>query len=526
MQVLIVDDEPAVLRSIVTLTKSLKPEWKLDSCLNALEAQKMLNSKFYDLLLTDINLPILSGLDLAKWVKQQELNTRIIIISGYSDFDYARSAMLLGINHYILKPLEEEPYLILLNKIETEYVQQNERYRKDLLKQTLVSMPLGKAPFSADIRKHSEQISFRDSHFLLLIACYGCKVQDWQEAEEQKLSYIQKMALERLVKSILWKNEDCWQFESLYGTVTLIVTLPQTNAFSRCNEVLEYLKDWVKTNSPLTIISAGISKISSDLTRHQKQILNNLTRFASLSGGALIEYDHSTPKLSSEITVEFRKQYRFFWESQVNSKYSDIQIRWNSIVSQWKNVLLKQEHCEMEIDYFCHAAEFCPIPELSTPALRILCPSLKGVLSTATGWDDFLVESEKSLTEFFEDFGKTQTLAMDKHARTVSELKLFLDENYKYNFSNKELSMRFGYSPSYLSNLFRVQFGVSPLDYLNGLRIKEAKHMLSNDMEITASEISSQLGFTDASYFSKVFKKFVGVAPSLYRQKLIDSKFD
>lgn len=518
MRVMIVDDEPAILRSIVSLTTELKPQWEIDSCLNAIDAKEKLQSKHYDLLLTDINMPVTNGLDLAEWVKEQRFNTHIVMISGYSDFDYARNAMRLGIQDYVLKPVEELPYLHLLNAIEENKKIKDELRRKNLIKNHLVSLPEECELLSDENPSSVAQADFANNRYLLLVATYAACTKDWDEAEYTKLEKLSELKLEHRIAMMLEVSEDCWQFDSLYGSVTIIVTFSAHHAQRRSQELLDGLVLWVKKVEALNIISAGLYSLTSELTQRQKKILSTLNRFAGLDGGNLFELNAVMPELKPELLHSLRKQYQSFWENMVEQNDTVFCLRWQNIVNIWAENKLRQEQCQLEIDRFCHAAELIIRSSESRTVLSILAPTLKADLATVSSWSNFIKCSEQSIKDFLDDLHKLQAKVSDRHSSTVHELRLFLDENYRENTSMKTLAPRYGYTPSYLSNIFKEHLGLSPVDYMNQLRMKEAAYLLANKHEMTNAEIAAYLGYTDASYFSRVFKKICGTAPSAFRK--------
>jgi two-component system response regulator YesN len=93
----------------------------------------------------------------------------------------------------------------------------------------------------------------------------------------------------------------------------------------------------------------------------------------------------------------------------------------------------------------------------------------------------------------------------------------YIRENHKNNISLEDVSQHIYISPYYLSHLFKEELGITFVEYLTKVRIEEAKKLLKNSsMSIVA--IASEVGYEDASYFSKVFKKMTGLSPNQYRK--------
>ena len=98
----------------------------------------------------------------------------------------------------------------------------------------------------------------------------------------------------------------------------------------------------------------------------------------------------------------------------------------------------------------------------------------------------------------------------------VARMEQYLNENYSQDITNETLSAQFGYVPSYLSRIFRDQMDVSPMAYLTRLRLEMAKELLREHRGLLVRDVAQLVGYTDVSYFSKLFKKATGLWPSQY----------
>jgi len=105
MQVLIVDDEPMVLKQLKFLINKLYPKWQIVCCSDSIQAQRSLESKNFQLAILDIELPGKSGLHLANYIKHHYEHINIMMISAYQDFDYAKTSIEIGVDYYLTKPI-------------------------------------------------------------------------------------------------------------------------------------------------------------------------------------------------------------------------------------------------------------------------------------------------------------------------------------------------------------------------------------------------------------------------------------
>ena len=116
--VMIVDDEPLMLKYLNENINRIAPDWHVTGLASdGLQAVSLLQRQDFDLVITDIKMPEMDGLELAKFIYEIYPQTKVVIISGFDDFDYARRAIRCGVSDYLLKPLSDENITDTLNKI-------------------------------------------------------------------------------------------------------------------------------------------------------------------------------------------------------------------------------------------------------------------------------------------------------------------------------------------------------------------------------------------------------------------------
>ncbi|MFD2115503.1 response regulator [Paenibacillus yanchengensis] len=117
MKLLIVDDEPIILRGIVQIISEAIEQIDIVAVSNGPEALKQLESLTIDLIITDVNMPVMSGLELIEECKKRNNCDRFVILTGYDEFEYARQALRLGVQDYLLKPLQKEELLAIIAEV-------------------------------------------------------------------------------------------------------------------------------------------------------------------------------------------------------------------------------------------------------------------------------------------------------------------------------------------------------------------------------------------------------------------------
>ncbi|MNP15401.1 HTH-type transcriptional regulator YesS [compost metagenome] len=104
--------------------------------------------------------------------------------------------------------------------------------------------------------------------------------------------------------------------------------------------------------------------------------------------------------------------------------------------------------------------------------------------------------------------------------RTVKQMILYMSTQFAHPVSIEQMCDSLGYNRAYLSRIFKKETGLSPVTYLLKLRIDKSRQLLRERPELSIEQIASSVGLTDALYFSRQFKRFCGVSPSVYRHQI------
>ncbi|MBJ8349926.1 response regulator transcription factor [Streptococcus zalophi] len=191
---LIVEDEPLVRRGIRSLVDFEKLSITcVDEAENGQEAWQLFEEKHYDIILTDINMPVMNGIQLAQLIKENSPQTHIVFLTGYDDFDYALSALKLGADDYLLKPFSKEDVLQILHQIIPKIEQAKKKTQlESLMEQSpqseieqLIQDQLSDVNLS--LKSLAKQLSFSPNYLSVLIKKdLGMSFQDYLIQERLK----------------------------------------------------------------------------------------------------------------------------------------------------------------------------------------------------------------------------------------------------------------------------------------------------------------------------------------------------
>ena len=511
MKALIIDDEPPV----ITVVKMLVDwdQFQIGTVLTAAsseQALEILRREKPEIILSDINLPGLSGLDLVERLRKEGNRAQVVLISAYDKFSYAQRAVQLDCAEYLLKPIDRETVNRAVAKAVSKYrensgMQENsDRLRAQNLFSAYLSS--GRDP------ETFEELCLRAPWLKESGSCRVAVVSLRHLPEEGFTQYdIQSVMQEHLYRNQL--GVAATGRDSADIVILLKGGSSRKKVKDLCLELLLKLKEkyglvlhaGISGELPCP---AGISEgyrtaldlaVSANLYSEKVSAETELKAVPPLSSLLWIEKvlfavleERNTDRIRS--TVEELGSHIERAENVTIRQMENFRVMYNSQRSRWIMAKQKEQGETAQVPKEFRRS-FC-LPDGRFTAERfcaVLCEDLIFLQK------EFLPEEESIST-----------------ADLLRRARSYLEENYSGEISMEDLSRRLGISQSYLSRSFKKETGISPIDYLTQYRIVEACRMLEGEMR--TADIASAVGLPDPKYFSRVFKKVKGMSPTEYRE--------
>ncbi len=499
LKVLLVDDEPNVRQGV----KMMIPWEKLGLEVTG-EAgdgdeglEKILSLK-PDIVIADVKMPGMSGIKMIEAAKNKGFNGKSLILSGYSDFTYAKDAMSLGVKGFILKPVDEDELIDALKALREEI--------------------LSESRDKAAMRKGSEYMNEQIVRGLLLgdesvIESlpdeYRCNHYDAaiiSPAEDMETE--EKTVMLDSVKSRL----------AARGNVDVIA--PEL----RSGIMAVLFKDWRRES-----ILGFFSELSRDLfgkifvtvggTVHDPAEV----RVSYLEAEGLLKnrftYMHRGVVTSEEITGSEEDAGRI--SEIIGHIYSYVEIndgeRLDDTLERLCRALCAGNYTPERIKVICITA----VMELKSRLVKSI-----GEKKTAQFINDEFIAKigeKASLFDIIELLKKTLTeLSMTHFGRTtkstMERVVQYIRSNYSRELRLEQLAGIFGYNSAYLGKVFHQYTGENFNNYLDRIRITEAKRLLETD-DYKVYEVAEMVGYSNINYFHNKFKKYVGISPLNYKRQ-------
>lgn len=486
-----------------------------------------------DIIIVDINMPIMDGLEFIHNVKAKEIDSKIIILTGHNEFNYAKQAVKLGVTNYLLKPVNNEELINSLFEVK-KIIEKEEIVEKEVKKlkqQVKDSRPLLKDKFLGDLVQGSlilkEDETIQTMEYLnidlnlerfqvVTIELDYEESQGWNDEEKQ----LWKFAVSNISSEILEKQ---FIFDMCYDSddrICIILGINEAENKSCFNSLLE---------NRLELIRALIYKhLSFTVTIGVGSEKNELFDIPA-------SYKESVVALKNKLTVGKNRiiLYSTVGDSGIKGNLFTgehrSQLLMNMRIANEKEVLrlINQIFKEMRSENIHHEILYVVCIEMTAVCLEFVVEvglSFKDILPNGQFNIIEEVQSKRSIDEmktWIEDVFK-HTLEIikknksSKSSKIIEEVKKYIKENYQRDeLSIDEIAKKLFVNYAHLSFIFKRETGVTINEYLTEIRIKKAKQLIDGGNTLVL-DVSRRVGYADANYFGKCFKKYYGLAPSKY----------
>lgn len=506
LSMIIVEDEPAILKGIVMLIRRINlPIVITGTYSNGREALDSLAQSCPDIVMTDVQMPVMSGLQLVERMKALGYPSKYIILSGYAEFEYAQTAIRLGVHHYLLKsPSIGELTKVLSSLCDEIYEDRYDKYRRHF--QELLFQ---QSRIDADLPQ-TGKMSLR--FFLYALGPLLEHLPEDIDSCKNHISRSRTLAL--ITEQFPQSRGNVWVLNAYSPNTKIILATDFDGKTLSSDSLYELLKSQASREQlPVTLICFPAPEAPSNLHGAlvyamkylQKNILFGKNQLFTVTPGNPISVTDTLSKperdmlgeaLSSHRTDLFVKQYLYFAKDWMKRGYSQAEC----------TALTRR--CLGEI---CRS-----LPGEENAALEEAAQSeLFRITASACTFEDFfeqcsrLMENVLNNSCFFPEDSQVEDVVELLYQHILTEYSSRIDIN--------AFARDHGYHPVYLITRFTRIKAVSPTKLMIQLRLNQAKEMLTQtDMRL--KDIADAVGYDDVSYFSRIFKEREGISPGSYRK--------
>ncbi len=519
--IILADDEPNILYG---MQKGI--DWEnlgfsvVGTAQNGKEVLEMMEEYHPDLVISDIKMPFMDGLELARSIHEDYMNTRVILFSGWDDFEYARLAISYGVSEYIMKPINyEEMQRLLMNmhrKLDKEYDEKMNRARLEsaytkslpLLRQQfflqLVTEPMEEVEREQQIKNLKLDFSYS------IYSIIAVKVQK----EEQK-DVLNELSMKETLKEALEKELHVYEF-GIGDREIFLLGGNKKHGIGRITRMIQETAVMIERIFGVRI-SCGISNSGErlkDMPVLYEQALEALNYNLVLPEESYTYYNDIMPK--QEVDEDWNAQVErigksitYCTEEELKQQVDDLLSclrKGHYTLNEYQIVILEISFSFARFYKKYHITSDMEFAGSKKMAVKILS------LSTGEELDHWLLNYCQLVRSLIQKKQIDNNVILTEKARKIVE----------EDFQNPELSVesvcsQLHVSTSYFSKIFKHETGITFLNFLTSRRMEEAKKLLLQT-DYKSQMIGIMVGYPEPNYFSYVFKKNCGMSPVKYRK--------
>jgi two-component system response regulator YesN len=493
MNILVVEDEFETRKGILSQLDKLEASVLLYEADNGARALAIMEQNTIDIVLTDIRMPEIDGLQLLKIVRIRFPSTVVIMLSAHSDFTYAQTALSLGATDYLLKPIGaleiDQVIMKAISKIQKAnekqfYIERNQRIAiQNALRDMMNQVPIYYANYEL-------QMKLEQTGFVLL----HMSAQRRNEMLADKLFWY---SVQNIFEEIFapFIPEKPYFISNFLG---LFVVLPL------CEGQIQAL------DSPISILQSEVENVlKANLHFWQSQPYNSLNQLSQSYQNFLLKYYRPMDKgleTKTENILALSVSIKALDYEQSSRQLSDLLL-----------------HPEVVLE---HAKEIAyEVTLLLTKEIDILDTTVKIQLKRKLLSFKAIKEmdSKNEILEAFQEWIKQlikqlQNQVQGERHYAIQKVIGYIKDHLAADFTLKDIADQIYLNESYLSTLFKNEMGETFSEYVLKLRMKRASELLLSSA-IPIQEISPLVGYPNYGYFSQVFRRFYGKSPSNFRKR-------
>ncbi|MDF2936079.1 MAG: hypothetical protein K0Q90_1452 [Paenibacillaceae bacterium] len=535
IQLLLVDDEPVILKSLVHNDWAGAGIGAVHQADNGLAAVEVLKRTEVDIVVTDIRMPGMDGLELCRYIREHYPRTRCVLLTGYGEFEYARQAIQTGISSYLLKPVRDEELLAqvgeLVETIRWEAVEKGSMektkrtldihlpmLRSSLLKDLLSGMVLPAPELKSRMEEYSLPFQLSAPCFMVLVRLEGL----FRQSGDRDLD-LYEYAVQNIALELLEADYDVWSCKDTHDYLVFVVQAKGMEAPSSgaeaavaetaARELQAKVPDFLK--GQVSVWASRGFRLPEELADQYRAGLNEFRKVPRSGEGHLLRAGELRSQSKSLNALHSPPGFQQLLEA---GRYDDARQKLDRVFGELDDRMLDSEEHLMEIVYTL-ANAFLYLAHLQGKTLLELSgweagltadPRLFRRPERVRRWAlDALANMEASSLRDFKD----------SKGQLIAKIHRFIEAKLAGDVSLQTIADHVGLHPVYLSTVYKQEMKENISDFIIRYRMEKAG-MLLHTTDIKIYELASRLGFQNPPYFSKLFKQHYGVTPQEYRDRV------
>ncbi len=526
-KVILVDDEEEVREAI---RKRINWE-EIGFCVvgtaeNGEDALELAETLEPDVVMTDIQMPFMDGLTMLRKFKEKIPDIRSVIFSGYDDFEYAKEAIRLEAEEYILKPVDADELRKIFTRIKARLDEKIKQRRnvellskyyeesRPMMKDQLIIGLLEGRELQFDLERYQIDFDFKIESAFYCVGAF--RITPLAEGGETLNKNLMAVSLKQIV---IERFRGILDVEALVylDTVCIMARLKSTDQYSRFVEEMDKICK-IAHKSLMANVSAGIGRVYGSAESIHTSFLEAKDAFhhrifvgenQALCISDVEPSSHIEDYVSEKQIRHIMRQVKIGTKESLEAEIRDFIEKLKRSDINLNQLQIFYAEFMVELFRLSRGHDLC-IDEMGLGNVNTN-EELAGFASM-DAFADRLIELTGILRE------KIGNGRLDSTKKLAEDAKQYIADHYSdRSLSVDEICSHLGVGTSYFSSVFKKETGVSFVTYLTQIRMNEAQRLLDTTDE-KSYIIAGMVGYDEPNYFSYVFKKHFGVSPSKYRQ--------
>lgn len=520
MNLLIVDDDIPTTEAV----KDLVAQWELPiqevfTAYNVVEAKSVLEKQKIDIVISDIEMPKYSGMDLLEWVRERGMEQEFIFLTCHADFDYATQALRYKADAYITKPLDCDALKSAMTKVVEKILYQRElqrssqygqlwldreeRMKNSLWRELLFSdTSIGMRTFTPEEYKKAG-IDWNRQYQLVLCSVLATDLEAHQWDPPVFRYALSNIAGELLIGQGDYSRVfDYFQGGRIYvAVVTDFCTKEDCQKLERSCAGHLQCKAVVYLGAPCSVTELSGERVfweraDRDNVTRMVPVVDNVEQLGVQGQSVALDMGRIQELIRQGKALEVVNAVRKAVESAEASGHFSAQTL-HAVRQDFTQAVFS---CLMEEHILAHEL-------FQTPGAQKLEQVCENSVFDMIKWMDFVVQKA------VETIGQVH-----KGENVVEKMKRYIEENLDQELSREDIARYVYLSPDYAAKLFKTETGTFLKTYINDRKMERAKALLAEGRK-NVSEVAQAVGFDNFAYFSTLFKKYTGMTPNEYKKR-------
>lgn len=528
-KVLLVDDEPLECEAIRFILERERPEVQVvGQAGSGRLGLKLARELKPDIVFMDIQMPGMGGLEATQALKEAVPGIKVVMLTAYDEFDFAQRALKLGANDYLLKPARPQEILRVVDNLCRELAEAaaREEEEKRLRQELEEMMPFIATGLVLDLVSgrtiNLEQLKERASFLGLGPGPYQVLLVDIDHfaASTQARREVERQVLKKEVYQALLRTlqDNAQGLVTPLGSDTFLVLACVPGGKEKALELAEKLREAVASSTPCTV-TVGVGTTCADLAEVPLSYAaaQRAVRYGSFFGAdqvvacsELERCDAESTFYPYELETRLAQSVRLGEAESARAVFRELWQRLSAAVGG-EAELARARALELATVLTRAALEGGAGSSVLSVLQRASLEELTAA-PTAAAVEEWV---RAVLDECLKAVEASQAAL---RSEVIGQAKRYINQHFREPVSLEDVAREVHLSPFYLSRLFKEKEGVNFVDYLTRLRLEEAKKLLAQTND-TVAAIAEQVGYAEANYFSRIFRRHFGMSPSEYRER-------